>query len=334
MKKTAFFLLLLFSLLVSYEALANPDAEYEKAVHYYNQGKFKEAAKLLKEYVRHKPDAVAYYRAGYSLYKIKKFDEADEYFRQAYLLDPNFTPQIAGPVTGSHVPAHPLKARKSKSALSHAEPPGTTPETPSELKQEGSPAEPDHKQQPAEVRPVPPVGEHPGSVTPRRDQPLSEPPKADPPKRSPMNQLPPFPQSRNMPPAIAPGMLAGLLAGFATVILIVEIAVYVYFCLCMFLIAKKLDVPNPWLAWIPIVQVWTVVSCAGKPWWWILLLIVPFVNIIVAIAIWMAISENLGRNKWLGLLMMLPIVNFVYMGVLAFSKEEKTLSLPGDATPA
>ena len=36
----------------------------------------------------------------------------------------------------------------------------------------------------------------------------------------------------------------------------------------------------------------------------------------------MCIVENLGRNKWLGLLILVPIVNLVYMGVLAFSKQE------------
>lgn len=133
---------------------------------------------------------------------------------------------------------------------------------------------------------------------------------------------------------MAPGMLAGFLAGFATVLLILEIAAYVYFCLCIYMIARKLDVPNPWLAWIPLVQLWTVVNCAGKPWWWILLLLVPFVNIIVGIMLWMSISENLGRNKWLGLLMILPVVNFIYIGILAFSKGEKNVSMPEGATPA
>ena len=101
MKKTAFFLLLLFSIVISSEVLAKTDTEYEKAMQYYNQGKFKEAAKLLKEYVERKPDAVAYYRAGYALYKIKRFNEANEYFQQAYLLDPTFSPQIAGPAKGT-----------------------------------------------------------------------------------------------------------------------------------------------------------------------------------------------------------------------------------------
>jgi hypothetical protein len=104
--------------------------------------------------------------------------------------------------------------------------------------------------------------------------------------------------------------------------LVIAIASYIYTSLCLFLIAKKLDVPAPWTAWVPLIQVWTFVTAAGKPWWWILLLLVPIVSIIAGIYLWVCITENLGRNKWLGLLMLVPIVNLVFLGMLAFSKSE------------
>jgi hypothetical protein len=81
-------------------------------------------------------------------------------------------------------------------------------------------------------------------------------------------------------------------------------------------------VAEAWAAWIPIIQVWPFLTSAGKPCWWVILLLIPFVNAVVGVYLWMCIAENLGRNKWLGLLMLLPIVNIVFMGVLAFVKEE------------
>lgn len=77
---------------------------YEKAVQAYLKKDFKTSVKCLKEYVAQKPDAKAYYLLGYSTYMIKrkgvslkarsfKDNAADEYFRQAYLIDPNFTPR-------------------------------------------------------------------------------------------------------------------------------------------------------------------------------------------------------------------------------------------------
>jgi len=150
---------------------------------------------------------------------------------------------------------------------------------------------------------------------------LPEPQKAKPPTPpSPPTEFPAPPIGEMPSPPL--GVLPGLFAEFGIILILVEIAFYIFFSLCLFLIAKKLDVPAPWTAWIPIVQIWTIVACAGKPWWWILLLLVPIVNIVIGIYLWVLITENLGRNKWLGLLMLVPIVNLVFLGILAFSKSE------------
>ena len=117
------------------------------------------------------------------------------------------------------------------------------------------------------------------------------------------------------------GVMA-FVAAFFMIFLVLGAALYVYFSLCLFLIAKKLNVQAPWTAWIPLVNIWTLLQAAGKPCWWVLLFFIPFVSVIVIAYVWMCIVENLGRNKWLGLLMLVPIVNLVYIGVLAFSNQE------------
>lgn len=124
--------------------------------------------------------------------------------------------------------------------------------------------------------------------------------------------------------------LSGDYTGNKTIDLSINIIFFIYFCLCLFFIARKLQITAPWTAWIPIVNLWTLVSSAGKPWWWILLLIIPIANIIVWIGLWMCIAENTGKNKWLGLLMLVPFVSFVFMGMLAFSGNEK-MSEPAPA---
>jgi hypothetical protein len=151
---------------------------------------------------------------------------------------------------------------------------------------------------------------------------------------TPRTDFPTFTPPRQFAPGVAPGTLTAFMAGLGTIALIFEIALYIYFCLCIFFIAKKLDVPSPWIAWIPLVQVWTIVSSAGKPWWWILLLLVPILNFFIGIYLWICITENLGKNKWLGLLMLLPVINLVFLGILAFSKTEKTDLAMESTTPA
>lgn len=72
-------------------ALAQED--YSKALSLYEKGDFNGAVTYLRDYVAQKPDPAAYYLLGYALYKLGKFNEASEYFKQAYLIDPGFSPQ-------------------------------------------------------------------------------------------------------------------------------------------------------------------------------------------------------------------------------------------------
>jgi len=88
----------------------------------------------------------------------------------------------------------------------------------------------------------------------------------------------------------------GIFAAFGMIAFVVGIVFYAFYCLCMYMIAKKLDVPAPWTAWIPLIQIWTFVMSAGKPARWIFLLFVPL--------------ENIGKNKWLGLLVIAPLIGF------------------------
>ena len=123
-------------------------------------------------------------------------------------------------------------------------------------------------------------------------------------------------------PSIAHKIDPALMAGMGMVVLIVLAVLYIYSSLCLYLIAKKLNVEAAWTAWVPLLQVWAFLRSAGKSLAWILLLLVPLVNAIVGVYLWICITENLGKNKWLGLLMLLPVVNLIFLGMLAFSARE------------
>ncbi|MEJ2684746.1 MAG: tetratricopeptide repeat protein [Candidatus Sulfobium sp.] len=70
--------------------------QYDTALKAYYTGHFKKAVDDLKDYVDRKPDAAAYYLIGYGLYKLGKYKEATQYFDQAYLIDPTFSPEKIG----------------------------------------------------------------------------------------------------------------------------------------------------------------------------------------------------------------------------------------------
>ena len=311
MKKVVFIITVFLVLVITDILLAETNKEYDTAVQFYNTGKYKEAINLLKIYIAKRPEPSAYYRIGYALYKLKQFNEANKYFEMTYLIDPTFSPQKAG------LPELPEKMKKAAKPRRKA-PLKQVPYAEKEAEQLEAKPEPLPEKQPSkEVQP--PKTQMP-AVTPEVKPPLPEQPPFTPP--SPPAGFPPPSEPMGEMPGPPPGLFSGLFAGFMIIYLVIAIASYIYTSLCLFLIAKKLDVPAPWTAWVPIIQVWTFVNAAGKPWWWILLLLVPIVSIIAGIYLWVCITENLGRNKWLGLLMLVPIVNFVFLGMLAFSKSE------------
>ncbi len=117
---------------------------------------------------------------------------------------------------------------------------------------------------------------------------------------------------------VTSGMGWGL--GFGLVWIFSMLAFYVYMAIVLMLIAKKTGTSNSWMAWIPILNFYLMCKVAGKSGIWIILLLLPVVNIIAIILLWAGISQRLGRPGWWGVLMLIPVVNFVIMGVLAFSK--------------
>ena len=99
----------------------------------------------------------------------------------------------------------------------------------------------------------------------------------------------------------------------------VSIASYIWIALCLYIIAKKTNTENPWMAWIPIANVILACQIAGKPWWWIFLFLIPLVNIVLGIIVMWKICEVRGKPGWLGILMIVPIANFIIPGIVAFS---------------
>jgi hypothetical protein len=112
---------------------------------------------------------------------------------------------------------------------------------------------------------------------------------------------------------------AGLGMGIIFFFVLFGLAGYVYVSLALQTIANKTNTANAWIAWIPIANIFLMLSIAKKPMWWFLLFLVPLVNIVIAIMVWMAIAEARGKPNWWGILTIVPVANLVVPGVLAWS---------------
>ncbi len=118
--------------------------------------------------------------------------------------------------------------------------------------------------------------------------------------------------------------------GSALAILIASLLVtYVYFAFALQAIARKTSTSRSWMAWVPIASVYLMVKIAKAPWWsfflflllvWVSYYYIGTVAGVLLTAWWgYKIAEIRGRPGWFGLLLAVPLLNFIVIGVLAWS---------------
>jgi hypothetical protein len=101
---------------------------------------------------------------------------------------------------------------------------------------------------------------------------------------------------------------------------LVGLAAYAYIAFSIQTIANKTGTDNAWMAWIPILNIWLLCEIGGKPGWWVILMFIPFINIVMTVLIWMAVSDARQKSPFLGVLMLIPFLNLFVPGYLAFSE--------------
>ena len=103
--------------------------------------------------------------------------------------------------------------------------------------------------------------------------------------------------------------------------LIIGLAAYIFGSYCFQMIYQKLGEPNAWFAWIPFLNVWIMYKAGDQSPWWLIACFIPIVNLVAIVILLIAfvnIVKKLGKNPWLILLMIIPLVNFWVMYHFAF----------------
>jgi len=106
--------------------------------------------------------------------------------------------------------------------------------------------------------------------------------------------------------------------------IVVWLIVYLFAAFCVAKIAVKTGLPfgkSFLFAILPILNIYLLVKMAGKPGWWLLLMLIPFVNFVILIILWVEIMKKCGKPSWWVVLLFIPIVNFIIFLMLAFGKE-------------
>ncbi len=107
-------------------------------------------------------------------------------------------------------------------------------------------------------------------------------------------------------------------------VIVIEIA-------AMWKVFTKAGQPG-WAAIIPIYNGIVILQIAGKPIWWILLYLIPLVNIIVAIIVLHSFSRNFGKG--VGFTLGLIFLGFIFFPILAWGDAEYLGPNAGTPGPA
>lgn len=109
-----------------------------------------------------------------------------------------------------------------------------------------------------------------------------------------------------------PGILGGIMGlGF----LVVWCAVVLVIVAAMWVTFTKAGEPG-WACLVPIYNMVVMCKIAGKPWWWILLMIIPFVNFVIIIMLFIAFAKNFGKGAGFGI--GLAFLGFIFFPMLAW----------------
>jgi len=99
---------------------------------------------------------------------------------------------------------------------------------------------------------------------------------------------------------------------------------------CMSLVFAKADKPS-WGCIVPVYGIILLCDIVGRPRWWTLLCIIPFVNIIAYIILSIDVARNFEKSDGFGVgLILLPVI---FYAVLAFGNSEYSPFEPEQTKP-
>jgi hypothetical protein len=112
------------------------------------------------------------------------------------------------------------------------------------------------------------------------------------------------------------GAIAMAIGCFA---LLLELGILVLVIAGLWKVFAKAGKPG-WTAIIPIYNAIVMLDIIGKPLWWIILLFIPFVNIVIGILIAVELAKAFGKG--IGFAIGLVFLGFIFIPILGFGSAQ------------
>jgi hypothetical protein len=117
-------------------------------------------------------------------------------------------------------------------------------------------------------------------------------------------------------------------AGPGPVFWIVYCAVVILLIASVWKVFSKAGQPG-WAAIIPIYNIYVICKIAGRPGWWLLLMLIPFVNFVIAIILNIDVAKNFGKG--VGFALGMVFLPFIFWPILGFGSAQ--YQGPASGTP-
>ena len=101
-------------------------------------------------------------------------------------------------------------------------------------------------------------------------------------------------------------MIFGLLIGLLMIV-------------AMWKVFTKAEQPG-WASIIPIYNLYVWCKIVGRPWWWILLMLIPLVNFIIAIILCIDMAKSFGKGAGFGI--GLAFLGIIFLPILGFGSAQ------------
>ena|ERR1051326_9107021 len=101
--------------------------------------------------------------------------------------------------------------------------------------------------------------------------------------------------------------------------LIVVLPVFGLLLASLWIIYNKAGQPG-WASLIPIYNIIVLLEITGRPWWWIFMFFIPFVNIVFFIMMYNSLSRSFGKDE--AFTVGLVLLNIVFLPILAFGDSQ------------
>jgi hypothetical protein len=86
-----------------------------------------------------------------------------------------------------------------------------------------------------------------------------------------------------------------------------------------------------WAAIVPIYNIVALLKIAGKPVWWLILFLIPIVNVVVLFIAYISLAKNFGKGAGFGV--GLVLLSFIFFPILGFGNAQYLGTSPGPVYP-